>query len=293
MWLVNRYHSNAFGNNNFVLRVFIDLSKAFDIVDHGILLEKLSMYGVKGNNLKWFHSYLSNRKHYIEFQNDGKKEKTDSLTIKCGVLQGSVLEPLLFIVYVNDIYRASNILKPIMFADDTNLFCSGKHIKTLFQAAEIELEKTAIWFKANKLSLNESKTKFTLFHKSWDNDNLPLKLLILKINNFGIKRTTSIKFLGKIVDENLTWNDRIHILENMISKNIGLLYRAKSYLDKNTMTILHFSFFHSYLNYGNIAWAKSKLRKIAGQQRQAINLYLKMITKKSLTLESLWKKMAF
>ena len=80
--------SNAFGNNNFALRVFIDLSKAFDTVDHNILSEKLGMYGVKGNNLKWFHSYLSNRKQYIEFKNDDKKEKTNSLTIKCGVPQG-------------------------------------------------------------------------------------------------------------------------------------------------------------------------------------------------------------
>ena len=80
--------SNAFDNNNFVLGVFIDLSKAFDTVDHNILLEKLSMYGVKGNNLKWFHSYLSNWKQYIEFQNDDNKEKSKSLTIKCGVTQG-------------------------------------------------------------------------------------------------------------------------------------------------------------------------------------------------------------
>ena len=85
------------------------------------------MYGVKGNNLMWFHSYLPNRKLYIEFQNDDNKEKANSLTIKCGVPQGSILGPLLFIAYVNDLYRPSNIFKPIMFADDTNLFCSGKH----------------------------------------------------------------------------------------------------------------------------------------------------------------------
>ena len=145
--------SNAFDNNNFFLGVFIDLSKAFDSVDHNIILEKLSMYGVKGNNLKWFHSYLSNRKKYIEFQNDDKKEITNSLTIKCGVLQGSILELLLFIVYVNHLYRASNILKPIMFVYDTNLFCPGKHTITLFQTANIELEKIVICFQANKAFL--------------------------------------------------------------------------------------------------------------------------------------------
>ena len=89
----------------------------------------------------------------------------------------------------------------IMFADDTNLFCSGKHMKTLFQTANIE----AIWFQANKISLNQSKTKFTLFYKSWDNDNLGLKLPILKINNFEIERASSIKFLGIMVDKNLTF----------------------------------------------------------------------------------------
>ena len=120
--------SNAFCNTNFVLGVFIDLSKASDTVDHNILLEKLSMNGVGGNNLKWFHSYLSNRKQYIQFQNDDKNERKNSLTIKCGVPQGSILGRLLFIVYVTDLYRASNILKPIVFADDTNLFFSGKHI---------------------------------------------------------------------------------------------------------------------------------------------------------------------
>ena len=235
--------SNAFDNNNFVLGAFIDLSKAFDSVDHNIILEKLSMYGVKGNDLKWFHSYLSNRKKYIEFQNVDKKEITNSLTIKCGVSQGSILELLLFIVYVNHLYRASNILKAIMLVYDTNLFCPGKRTVTLFQTANIELEKIVIWFQANKLSLNESRAKFTLFRKSWDKDNLPLKLPILKINNFEIKRTTSMKFLGIMIDE-------------------------------NTMPTLYFSFFNSCLNYSNIAWAsttKSKRRKIASQQRQAVN----------------------
>ena len=119
--------------------------------------------------------------------------------------------------------------------------------------------------------LKLSKTKFTLFLKSWDKDNLPIKLPILKINNFEIKRTSSIKFLGIDVDGNISWNDHIHILGNKLSKNIGLLYRAKPYLDKNAMTTLYF----------------------LQASRDKLWLYLKMITKKWLTLESSWKKMAF
>ena len=123
------------------------------------------------------------------------------------------------------------------------IYSAQENIKTLFQTANIELEKIATWFQANKLSSNESKTKFTLFHKSWDKDNLPLKLPILKVNNFEIKRTTPMEFLGINVAEKRTWNDHIHIPENKLSKNIGLLYKTKPYLDKNTMTVLHLSFF--------------------------------------------------
>ena len=105
------------------------------------------MYGDKENNLKWFHSYLSNWKQYIEFQNDDKKEKTNSLTIKCRVPQGSILGLLLFIVYVDGLYRA------IMFANDTNLLYPGKHIKTFFQTANIELEKNSNWISSKQTFL--------------------------------------------------------------------------------------------------------------------------------------------
>ena len=103
------------------------------------------------------------------------------------------------------------------------IYSAQENIKILFEKANIELDKIAIWFRGNKLSLNESKTKFTLFRKSWYKDNLPVKRPILEINNFEIKRTTPIKFLGIMVDENLTWNDDIPIIENNLSKNIGLL----------------------------------------------------------------------
>ena len=102
-----------------------------------------------------------------------------------------------------------------MFADDTNLFCSSNDIKTLFLNTNLELKKISERFRANKLSLNEDKTTFILFHRIQDRDNLPLHL-ILKINDYDIKRSSSIKFLGVLVDEHLSWTDHINILENKI-----------------------------------------------------------------------------
>ena len=127
----------AFDKKEYTLGIFIDLSKAFDTVDHHILLKKLVNYRVKNANIVWFKSYLSNRKQYVSY--DGGK--TDNKTITCGVLQGSILGPLLFLIYINDLSRASNILDSILFADDTNLFNSHGNIKTLFKTVNKELLK--------------------------------------------------------------------------------------------------------------------------------------------------------
>ena len=115
---------------------------------------------------------------------------------------------------------------------------------------------------ANKLSLNEGKPKFTLFHKPRDEGNLPLLLPNLKINNNEIKRSSSIKLLGLLVDENLTWIDHITLVENKLSKNVGLLHKAQNYLNKKSMVNLYYSLIHSYLNYGNIARCSTSMTKL-------------------------------
>ena len=128
--------------------------------------------------------------------------------ITCGVPQGSILGPLLFLIYVNDLNQVSNILDPIMFADDTNFFYSHHQIKTLFETVNCELKNISQWFRANKLSLNIKKTKDTLFHKYSIKDKIPLKLPTLKIGNKVIEKTIPIKFLEMTLDENVL--EKIH-----------------------------------------------------------------------------------
>ena len=240
--------TKSFENNSFMLGVFIDLSKAFDTVNHEILLAKLNHYGIKGRSYNWIKNYLKDRKQFVISKNSGLIE------VICGVPQGSILGPLLFLIYINDMFKASKSLSTIMFADDTNLFLSHKNVKEMFKLMNEELEKFNIWFKANKLSLNTDKTKFTLFHKSSQSENLPLKLPDLTMNNIIIERKESLKFLGVLIDDTLSWKNHIKIIESKLACAIGLLYKSRHYLDLNSRKLLYFSFVHSHLSYANITW---------------------------------------
>ena len=164
-----------------------------------------------------------------------------------------------------------------MFADDTNLFYSHKNVKAIFNTVNKELEKINKWLQLNKLSLNTDKTKFIFFHKPNERDDIPLKLPNLIIDQKTIQRVDSIKFLGVLLDENLTWKNHICDINKKNSKSIGILYKAKLLLNQKCLKDIYYAFIHSYLNYANICLASTntnKLKKLLNKQKHAARIIL-------------------
>ena len=254
--LVGQINSN-FEKDQYTSGVFLDFSKAFDTVDHKILIAKLENYGIKGINLLWFKSYQEDRKQFIQYDISSTPYKS----IICGVPQGSILGSLLFLIYIDDHHEVSNILDSIIFADDRNLFYSHQNINDLFSTVNSELECINRWFKANKLSLNIEKTKCTLFYKKSAKNEIS-EIPDLKIGNKNNEKTSSIKFLGVMLDEHISQNDHRKNVENGLAKNIGLLNRASYFLNEHSLKTIYFSYIHSYLNYASIAWASTYVIKL-------------------------------
>ena len=152
--------STAIDNSEYSAGVFIDLSKAFDTLDHHIIYDKLEHYEIRGTDLNWFISYLTNRLQYVGYNNTQLKR----LSTKCGVPQGSILGPILFLMYINYIINISNLLHLILFADDTNIFIHQKNLEKLIEILNEELDKLTNWFVSNRLSLNFKKTNFIIFY---------------------------------------------------------------------------------------------------------------------------------
>jgi hypothetical protein len=165
------------------------------------------------------------------------------------------------------------LLQTPLFADDTNFFISNKNVETLFTDMNTELAKITIWFKANKLPLNIKKTKCMLFHSASKRRLIPSVLPQLQIDNDVIERETVTKFLGVLIDENLSWKKRIECVTNKVSKSIGILYRTRIIIGKKNLAKLYFAFVQSYINYACIAWAstnKTKLEPLLRRQKQAV-----------------------
>jgi len=249
------------------LAVFMDLSKAFDTIDHSILLDKLYYYGIRNNAYKLFESYLNNRKQFISIENTN----SSFLPVKTGVPQGSILGPLLFIIYINDLHLATEAFHPIVYADDTTLsaslnsfnkpgICSDDQIN-------MELEKVSRWLKLNKLSLNSDKTKAMLFH-------FPRKSVIrpvIKIDGSNIEFVNEFNYLGIILDQTLSWKSHIAKISLKVSKVVGIMCRMKNLLSQEILLTLYNSLCLPYFIYGILCW-KSKINNLVKLQKRAIRV---------------------
>ena len=271
-FLKNIYDALNDNDLNYSMGVFVDLKKAFDTVNHTILLRKLQHYGFRGTSYLWFENYLRGRTQYVQIE-DVASEK---LKIECGVPQGSVLGPLLFLLYINDLHLSTNLFT-ILFADDTTFQHTSLDLNSLFDTVNAELEKIRVWFESNKLTLNVSKTKFMIFTKQRrivDTNGLELKIGLEAIDRIGDNfPTTNFKFLGHVIDEHLTWRDHINHIHSKISSGNYALARSKYFLPQSVRLLLYNSLVKPHLEYGILAWGgvrNSLMKKIIITQKKAV-----------------------
>ena len=230
--------------------IFVDLQKAFDTVDHQILLSKLDYYGIWGLSNNWFKSYLSNRKHFVSLNGyDSELAK-----INCDVPQGYVLRPLLFLLYINDINQAIKFCKVHHFADDTNLLYLGKSIKKLNKLVNIDLKNLLYWLNANKISLNVKKTELVIFKSKQKQFDGEIKL---KLSRKRLFPTDSVKYLGVKIDGNLLWKSHIDYLSVKLNRASPLLFKIRNLVNNSILRTIYFSIFETHINYYSYVWSQN------------------------------------
>ena len=258
----------AIERNQYSCGIFLDLSKAFDTVNHTILIKKLEYYGIRGIAKDWFCSYLSNRKQLVSIGN----VTSDLKPITCGVPQGSVLGPLLFLLYINDFSKSAPDLDFHLFADDSNLFCSHKSLQCLEAKVNVELNNVNNWLCVNKLSLNIDKSNFVIFHPSQKKVQYPINLII---NNKILEEKKYVKCLGIIMDCNLNWKQHIHELSKKVSRSIGILSKLRHYVPQSILIQIYYSIVFPFLIYGVLIWGntyKSNIYPLVILQKKAIRI---------------------
>ena len=240
----------ALENGHYVIGLFLDFSKAFDTVNHQILLKKMHHYGIRGVANDWIASYLNNRQQYCTFNTQSSRPAK----VKCGVPQGSILGPLLFLVYINDLGTVSKTLTSILFADDSNLFAEGNDLKKLQETVNSEIPVLTSWLRTNRLSLNIKKTHIMVFGKIPDQVK---KQVAVVIDGYKLDVVKNTKFLGLLLDDCLNWKDHVNYIAQKLAKSIGILAQARKVLDRKTLKQLYYSFIYPYINYCNLTWGNS------------------------------------
>jgi hypothetical protein len=236
---------------------------------------KLEKYGVRGEALKWFACYLSDRSQSVVINNTISTSKP----IVCGVPQGSVLGPLLFLVYVNDLVQVSDKAKFILFADDTNVIYHDKNLSTLIDSVNTDLEEISKWFNHNKLSINTEKTKFMIFSETGKIDGrIEIPHVNIILNDRTISNASDIKFLGVTIQSNLKWDKHCENIAKKIVQAVSAMSRLKYSLPSSALLTIYRSLIETHLNYSILAWGnapKKTTQRLVTLQKRAIRLIVK------------------
>ena len=235
---------NKLQNNQTTCTVFLDLRKAFDTVNHDVLLTKLRNYGVRGITFNLFKSYLSNRTQQTIIGDS----ISDIEQLNCGIPQGSILGPKFFNIYINDIIYASN-LSVKLFADDACLSYSSHNINDLEQTINNELKIITNWRKANKLSINFKKSNYMVFTRKKNKINIQIS-----IEGNKLDRVDETKYLGVLLDHKLSWKDHANYITNKVSKASYIISKIRHYVDLPILKMIYYSLVHPHLNYCLTAW---------------------------------------
>ena len=254
----------------YTISVFLDLSKAFDLIDHKILARKLEYYGFRGKFLEFLLSFIKDQKYFVNV--NGKNSETKLVNI--GVPQGSTLGPLLFLLYINDMRLCSTELELTQFADDSTITYSSENLPEAVKTTETEFKKVLDWLAANKLIINLEKTHLMLFTNKAHQGNVSINA-----NGHTINEITEIKFLGVMLDNKLSWKAHIKYISSKISKSVSILKMLKFFFPSRILKSLYYSFVYPYFSYCNIIWggaANTHLESLVLLQKKCIRIICKM-----------------
>lgn len=255
-------------NRRFSGALFLDLKKAFDTVNHELLLRKLERYGIRGIPNKLLRSYLSNRLQFVSVNGFS----SDHLHIATGVPQGSILGPLLFLIFINDLPRMTWRGQIRLFADDTVLLYGNADSTRIAEDIKADLQCLLEYFKSNLLSLNLGKTNYMIFHSAWR--NVPVLPAVL-VEDVEIQRVSVYKYLGLILDSKLNWELHIDHLKQKIAPICGALWKMSSFVPRTWLLKLYYTMVHSRLQYLTAVWGSARqvrIRELQSLQNRCLKV---------------------